>query len=311
MRMRALQKFLIGLSLAYICFTTIGAAETGECQAMENGSSVCSKQSQRPDRCKIPTSLYSWGGTAVAYRPDAAIQSNICSNQSKYKVASWFVRRATWSLAPKVTLKIQVYDCAANSNEECICSKTVDDFSLEVWQAQPDGNYPSLRSDSSSECRAKQIGSNGDSALTFETLAPGSTGSMGGLGPSGWDFGPYKPPVIHILVRGADGQQATLVDLPVSVHPKTLEQTFFRGPDFSGAAWTRSKGAREINFMIESWTAFPTENRAEVDVAIYLPPSQDGEKMAMCPSFVYGNPKSFFTEPIAVCAPSMLNFFAL
>lgn len=303
--MKSLRNLLIGYALVCVSYTR---GETGECQVFEDGSTQCPHQSQHKNElCQTPASLYSWGGTAVAYRPDVSLQSNVCTNQSKYNVASWFIRRASWSVAPRITLKVHVNVCEVANDTTCICSKSIDDYSVEVWQAQPDGTYPSLRGDSD-DCRAKQTGSR-NSVLTFETLAPGSTGSMGGLGPSGFDVGPYRPPLIHILVRKANGSEATLIDIPIAVHPKTLEQISFWGPDFSGTAWTRSKQAK--NFEISLWNAVPAENRAEVEVNIFLPPSNEEKGMPMCPSLLYGSPKSFFREPIAVCAPSMLNFFPL
>lgn len=316
---------LVALYLAY----SFGRGETGECSVLEDGTTEClndrtgergvQQRKQHPaKRCQAPTSLYSWGGTAVAYRPNTNLQTNICSNNTptkKYNVANWFGRRASWAHAPRISLQINVYGCSDQgaSDETCNCRKLEDDslISVEVWQTQSDGTYPSLRSnEATQECRAKQIGS----SVTFETVAPGSVGSMGGLGPSGWDIGPYRSPVIHILVRGASSFAATLVDLPMSIHQKTLAKKSFWGPDFSGTAWTRSREAKDAKmYQISGWKPILSENRVQVEVDIFVPRSKkdDDKDRPLCPSLLYGFPKSFFTEPITICAPSLLNFFPL
>jgi hypothetical protein len=344
---------LIALYLAY----SFVEGETGACTVLEDGTTECRNNNgdrrgggeavvieESSHRCQPPPSLYSRGGTAVAYRTNARTQTNICSieqqQQSKYKVASWFGRRATWNRAPRITLTVHVHACRRSppleENDDdaaaaatCACHKLDDDssslVSVEVWQTRPDGTYPSLRQNnnndkasSEDECRTQQTGS----SVTFETLAPGSVGSMGGLGPAGWEFGPYRPAVLHILVRGPPGGYATtLVDLPIAVHPQTLEQTnHFWGPDWSGTAWTRRKEAKQSHtsstkmYQIVSWTARPTEHRAEVVVDVFLPQSastNNDDWSLFCPSRWYGIPRSFFTEPITLCAPTILNFFPL
>jgi hypothetical protein len=362
--MKTANILLIALYLAY----SFVEGETGECTVLEDGATECRhKDGDRRgedraagvvigghlvQRCQAPPSLYSRGGTAVAYRTNARTQTNICSIQqqqpqkSKYKVASWFGRRATWSQAPRITLTVHVHACRSSPPPEdndtataaattCACHKLDDDsssslVSVEVWQTRPDGTYPSLHqqnnndnddnsdnASTSDECRAQQTGS----SATFETLAPGSVGSMVGLGPSGWEFGPYRPPVFHILVRGPPGYAATLVDLPIAVHPQTLEKTIFSGPDLSGPAWTRRKEAKlpyssssTQMYEITSWTARPAEHRAEVVVDVFLPQSassNNDDDWSLCPSRWYGIPRSFFTEPITLCAPTLLNFFPL
>jgi hypothetical protein len=352
---------LIALYLAY----SFVEGETGACTVLEDGTTECRNNIgdrrggveaggvavTESHRCQPPPSLYSRGGTAVAYRTNARTQTNICSIEqqqqppSKYKVASWFGRRATWNRAPRITLTVHVHACrrssplletndddAAAAAATCACHKLDDDsssssssslVSVEVWQTRPDGTYPSLRQNNSKnvssedECRAQQMGS----SVTFETLAPGSVGSMGGLDPAGWEFGPYRPAVLHILVRGPPGgYAATLVDLPIAVHPQTLENMNFWGPDWSGTAWTRRKEAKQSHssstqmYEIASWTARPTEHRAEVVVDVFLPQSastNDDDWSLFCPSRLYGIPRSFFTEPITLCAPTLLNFFPL
>lgn len=255
--------------------------------------------------CVPPSSIYGSGGTAVAYVPNQPVSSTICktADQSKYRVSGWPFSRSTWNEAPVVQLKINVLGCKALGNT--CCCQPLNDVEIEAWQARPDGIYSSLAG--GGDCRTRSQSRRG--RVVLDTVAPGSTGSLGGIGPSGWDFAPYGPPVLHVLVKTA-GHAETLVDVPVSVNMETLEQGSFWGPDFRGAAWVRAKN--KSRFKIVSWKGYPELNRVELEVDVYLPfapgiPSTN----YLCPSFVYGLPSSFFLEPIAVCAPSMLDFFDL
>ncbi|KAL3912933.1 MAG: hypothetical protein SGARI_000906, partial [Bacillariaceae sp.] len=114
----------------------------------------------------------------------------------------------------------------------CTCSPLTDvgNAIVEVWQALPNGYYSSLRDSDQSICRATvPVNEQGDA--TFSTVAPGSSGILGGLGP--FDAPPYGPPVIHALIQ-APHHDALLMDLPVLPHPSTLEERSF---SFSGFDW--------------------------------------------------------------------------
>ena len=267
--------------------------------------------------CAVPLSLYSDGGTAVAYRPHAPESHTICDAMNytvtKYRPAGWAWTRSTYRQAPQLSLHLRLLGCASSDDESCCCRALPPSTStkVEIWQARPDGTYSSLRDqhEALGDCRASANGS-----VVFETVAPGSVGSLGGLG--GRNSMPYGPPVIHVMVQ-VPGYASILVDLPVSIDMTTYRQASFWGPDFRGAAWVRSPITHNAHYQITAWRGDPEANRIEMEVDILLP--QQATKTTkttsiateLCPSFAYGLPSSFFFEPIAVCAPSMLNFFAL
>lgn len=218
--------------------------------------------------------------------------------------------------APKLDVRVNVWSCkSSSSDDECNCdligreaAKSAGSV-LEIWQARPDGKYTSLRPlmPDSNDCRA-QVPLTDKGVADFTTVAPGSTGIMGGLGPGGWELNPYGPPVIHLLVR-AKGHAPLLVDLPILVHPKTLAPRKFSIGDFRGVAWARSKPS-ELPMKIRSWKANVPENKISLEVDVYLQPGHPDEP-DFCPSYMYGTPTSFFLEPMSVCAPSLMDFFAL
>lgn len=292
---------LLLLLLALLTYATAQDCESdGTCEAAR-----CDFIPEDTRVCGAPSSIYSSGGTAVAYTQNQPVSSIICDAaiNPKYRIAGWPFSRSTWKRAPKVQLKINLLGC--RTKENMCCCDALNEAEIEVWQARSDGTYSSLTG--YGECRARGHTRNG--SIVFQTTAPGSTGSLGGLGPSGLEFAPYGPPVVHILAKAA-GHAATLVDVPVSVNMKTLEQGLFWGPDFRGAAWVRS--TEDSRFRIASWKDFPDQNRFEVEVDILLAEAPDKSSSSeLCQSFLYGLPSSFFLEPMAVCAPSMLDFFDL
>jgi hypothetical protein len=129
-------------------------------------------------------------------------------------------------------------------------------------------------------------------------------------------WNPYGPPAIHLLLRVA-GHAPLLVDLPALVHPKTLEQKRFSMLEWSGFAWVREQPLVPP-LDITSWEPHVEENRLSVEVNVYVQQKQSSKDednntttVDFCPSWMYGLPSSFFLEPIAVCAPSMLDFLSL
>ena len=137
---------------------------------------------------------------------------------------------------------------------------------------------------------------------------------MTGLGPGGFEWNPYTPPVIHLLVN-IPGHTPLLLDFPALIHPKTLQQRDFSLRDWSGTAWVRKTPTQKLPFEISSWEATKEENRVSIKANIYVQQSPSSEDTAstpgFCPSWFYGLPGSFFLEPIAVCAPSMLDFLSI
>ena len=271
----------------------------------ENLPTVCGV----PTRCSTSSPLYRRGGSAQAYVPGAPIKDSVCDVglKSSYKASTWPFGRKTKRRAPKVTVNLQLYGCSStmqSRKKQCCCLPILDTegVQIEVWQAKPNGRYSSL-SMKDDVCRATLDGT------TFTTLAPGSTGIMGGLGPAGWDFMPYGAPVIHMLFTAAD-HQMLLVHLPMVLDRKFEPRSFF-GPDLRGPAYVSHK-IRGQSFSIEEWVV--EDDAIEMDVNIYLTkksgPPPDKLK-TLCPSSFYGSPTSFFLEPIAMCAPSMLDFFEM
>jgi len=317
--------------------------------------------------CGVPASLYDAGGTAVAYTPHAPESSTVCDaakyQEHAYKVAQWpFYRSQRGGGAPKVSLTVSLLGCdnvslsssakgsGAENEPQCCCHALLVPppngatvlAEVQVWQARPDGTYSSLRHHTSGDCRARQqrnitaaaaTATTSSSEITFDTVAPGSVGSLGGLaGDSGsmYDLPPYGPPVVHILAR-ATGHAPVLVDVPVST-AMADDGDFSNNSlfwDLRGAAWVRGRRRQDEPPRYRITSAAWGRNHGdddddrvlEINVEIRLPRYNEeaaaastvalSEQRQLCPSLVYGLPSSFFLEPIAVCAPSMLNFFDL
>ena len=313
------------LILLILLLVTIRPAESqdrGACVSDETGSCAADMETDMgASFCTAATWLYGNGGSAQAYRSGAPLSNEVCSvdmaAKYRYKPSSWPLSRQSMreGSAPKLDVTLKVHSCEISMGEQCQCRFVSGETSrgaasvVEIWQAKPNGRYSSLRSvmPDSNDCRA-QVPLSDTGVAKFTTVAPGSTGVMGGLGPGGWEWSPYGPPKIHILVR-ASGQAPLLVDVPIMFNPKTLKpRNFFLG-DFRGAAWTQGK-PRENSMVIRSWKGDVAKNEIALEIDVYLQPSSL-DQPAFCPSYIYGVPSSFFLEPISICASSMLDFFAL
>lgn len=255
----------------------------------------------------VEGSLYRHGGSAQAYTLNAPVKTVVCEDEgTKYKVATWPLSRSTRRSAPKLVIRAHLWSCSAY--EECCCERYVGNtMKVEIWQARPDGTYSSLSS-GNADCRATVL-PNKDGWVEFTTTAPGSTGGLGGLGPSGWDLAPYGPPLLHMLVT-ADDHQPLLIHIPILPRRKTLEQRSFWGSDFRGHAGKRTTEVDAYN--VTSWTVTgEAEVHMKLDVFVTRGESAQDLARQLCPSFLHVLPSSFFVEPIAVCAPSLLDFFPL
>ena len=296
--------------------------------------------------------LYRYGGTAQAYKPGTAVSPNVCSetlsNESLYKVASWPFTRRTSKTSPIMNFSLKLYGCSSSNEDDsshsssCDCSPLVTTKTVvEIWQTRPDGLYGSPRNiknnNNDDECRATIPVDTRTGKAHFTTVAPGSTGIMGGLGPRSSDYWPYGPPVIHILVTTPPTSNENkndvllyaplLLDLPALIHSTTLEQRSFSlsAFDWRGHAWSKRKQSKETvpPFDITSWNVNDEKNRIDIDVDIFLeriPPPVEGiattttasaAEPEFCPSFTYILPGALFLEPIAVCAKSLLDFFPM
>lgn len=296
------------------------SGDPGSCSA--NDETCANFLEVSPSVCLSPTNLYSNGGSAQAYHPNAPVSNEVCrpeiSQALRYKVATWPYSRKSLpkGRAPKLLVTLNFWSCdiaAGNNANTCSCSPFTQidgnetNSMVEVWQARPDGTYSSLHgaAEGKCECRAKVPISSG--AVQFTTVAPGSTGIMGGLGPGGWDWPYYGPGILHLLVRVA-GHDPVLADIPINMNPKTLEQLAI-SRDLRPTALHRKQPAEPL-VQMTSWNANTAENTISLGFNVYLHPSKD-DQVNFCPYLVYGSPASFYLEPISVCAPSMLNFLPL
>uniref|UniRef100_A0A7S2YRZ8 Uncharacterized protein n=1 Tax=Entomoneis paludosa TaxID=265537 RepID=A0A7S2YRZ8_9STRA len=196
---------------------------------------------------------------------------------------------------------------------------------VEAWQTRPDGTYSSLRSGKDEgDCRARVIADPKSSQVKLETVAPGSFGSLGGLVPSPFfDWSPYGPPALHLLISAPEIMGVpTLVDLPMLLDSDSLEpKEFSFAADWRGHGWMKplkvnAKAPEKSNpVKLSKWTAKPDENRIEASYDILIEkvksPTNKTASDIFCDSLFYGLPSSFFLEPMSICAPSMLDFFAV
>eukprot|EP00529_Nitzschia_sp_RCC80_P021851 CAMPEP_0113495946 /NCGR_PEP_ID=MMETSP0014_2-20120614/29868_1 /TAXON_ID=2857 /ORGANISM="Nitzschia sp." /LENGTH=383 /DNA_ID=CAMNT_0000389853 /DNA_START=1 /DNA_END=1152 /DNA_ORIENTATION=- /assembly_acc=CAM_ASM_000159 len=292
--------------------------------------------------------LYRFGGSAQAYTPGASTSSVVCDPEvaktTKYKASAWPLTRRTTShgRAPTIDVELKFWTCSPKSqkgSDVCSCypfqQGSRDDVRVEVWQTRPDGTYFTLNngSDGSSadECRATVPVSMGPgtaavtTTASFSTVAPGSTGVMGGLGPSNWESYPYGRPVIHILVN-SPSYQTLLLDVPVLFVPKTLEHRDFslKSLDWSGRGWSlRNQPDSNMPYNITSWNADIAKNHIDIAIDLYLEKRQTenvggDSKISstaadlFCRSSISSfTPTAFFVEPIAVCRRYLLDFLSV
>jgi hypothetical protein len=297
---------------------------------------------------KHPASLYRYGGTAQAYKPHAPHKSTICSldnasSSMRHRVATWAYSRSSRSRIPRIQLTTSLYSCRAtndNSNNHkfvskksshssasdttttaCCCqpmtASDMTDAHVEIWQTRPDGTYSSLRPGiEDGVCRAQLPLSYANATLTWETLAPGSTGSVGGIGPARMDTLPYGPPVLHILVTGPR-LEATLMDIPILMDRTTLQPRTFASYDWRGVSWVHRSSADSTSpYRITSWHMDASQHKVDIGVTLFVAARDKSDAgnsstPAFCESWMYGTPSSFFIEPITMCGSSTLDFFAL
>ena len=267
-----------------------------------------------------PTSLYTSGASAQTYKAGAPIKTTICDTndeskqKTKYRVARWPLSRRSYPSPPVVKIVAKIHSCFATGTNTNTCASNPADKSpltVEAWHARPDGTYSSLRSGvEEGECRST-IDVREDGSFQIETLAPGSVGIFSGIGPRGMDLPPYGPPVINFFIR-SQGHSPLLVNIPVSAKS-------FYGPDLRGPVMVGSRdGKGGTSAQISSWNV---EENGDISLSIdffLAARSGDGSiddftslSEMFCNSWFHGTPASFFLEPIAVCAPSILDFFEL
>jgi len=201
--------------------------------------------------------------------------------------------------------------CSTNENNQCCCVASQDHHvKLEVWQTRPNGLYSSVTPNlEEGICRATVPITN--SKAVFTSLAPGSTGILGGMGPSSWDFMPYGAPVINMLLSGSNYHEPLLINIPI-VFDNKLQPTNFFGPDFRGSAWTTRK-SRTASYQIQSWNTDSEGQSIEIHLNVFMTATNSSTPLQnrLCRSKFFISPSSFFNAPIAVCAPFLLDFFEL
>lgn len=287
--------------------------------------SVCASAATATSR---RAGLYRSTGSAQAYKPQAPRKSTVCaaphgSDSLRHKVAHGpLLRTSTRTPTPSLTLEVTLLHCDTNPNtQDCECRplppyhNASQDAYLDVWQARPDGTYSSLRRNvEEGDCRARVEVTHG--TATLHTLPPGSTGALGGLGPGGWDAPPFAPPVLHLLAV-APQYQYTLVHVPIWYERRTLQPRTDSWRDWRGHGWMQQGRTEEKDsaFRIVNWDANVQANHIHIQLHLFLTKRKDSDmeslETALCPAALYGTPWTFFNEPIAVCAPTLLDFFAL
>ena len=310
-------KLILAVSLCISLDLVFAADRQQQCDATTGTCSGCQSAVCLP-AADLRDSLYRMGGTAQAYKPASPSKTTICEaniTAAPYRVATWPYRRASYkNKIPNILLTVNLLSCGESKKPTSCCCQAWNGKStatLEVWQTKPDGTYGSLRPRvEDGVCRAQQTSAKG--SFEFESLPPGSYGSLGGLGPQGWDFMPYGAPVLHFLAS-ADGYSPTLVDVPLYFDFKTLESKTFNWNDWRGTSWMRQQ-SEEAGFEVVSWTADPQRRSIAIVLNLFLqslPDSSISVEESMCESALYGSPSSFFREPMAICGNSMLDFFEL
>ena len=310
-------------------------------QELFKDSSLCSSST---DNQQHLATIYDGGLTAQSYKPDAPIKTSVCeaSSSNSHNVAHWPFWRSKYGNVVSLVVHGNIYSCGKGSS---LLHSSSSNVIMEVWQPSTDGTYSSLRSGiDEGACRAsvpinKTINnefSNLVGQVQYETLAPGSPGILGGLVPdSSRDYPPYAPGAVNMFLN-IEGYHPLLGQLDMNsieawLLLKDSQGRFrFKGWDIRPHA-SKSKasvglGGIEIR-SVQKASRSGYDLAFEVGVDIYLvgedqnigmtsdPTTHESvSKDVFCTSYWYFSfswISSFFREPIAVCFPSLLDFFAL
>lgn len=297
---------------------------SAECSAATADGKSCGNPDQErvcgiQSRCgSVSGSIYRHGGSAQAYKPNAPLTESVCdtssssSKQSQPLVATWpFSRGRRKGENPTLHVRGSLWTCSTD-NDQCCCKLLENEIEempvVEVWQARTDGTYSAISSQDSRDCRAT-VPMKSSSLFEFDTLLPGSMGLFGGLGPFGLDFPPYGPPLIHFLITTPE-YEPLLVSVPV-LADRSLQPSSFWGPDLRGHSLASPKTQSDMPYELSSWAVKGSEVNLDIDFFLVEAVGSASLEHALCPSSMYGLSSSFFFEPIAICAPSILDFFKL
>jgi len=311
------------------------------------GSKLCSSST---NLSTLDHFYFEQGMSAQTYKPNTPIKSTVCevddsddSIQSTYNVAYWSFWRSSYNAAPKMIVTTNIYSCDPSisslsfsaSNEEEEEEEGVNGLiSMEVWQPRADGTYSSLRPGiEEGDCRASvPIQQNNNynefsnilGHVQFTTLAPGSPGLLNGLIPHGSrDYPPYSNGNIQIYLN-LDGYYPWLGQLSMIELDDILKNRSVVGRRPHDAKYINDKSSSSGNgggggIDIKSVTQV-SESLMQVEIDIFIEKrkseeitsSQDSSDI-FCSSRGLFNwiTSSFFKEPIAICFPSLLDFFQL
>ncbi|KAL3817618.1 hypothetical protein ACHAXA_006507 [Cyclostephanos tholiformis] len=276
-----------------------------------------------------------YGCVEVAYPPSASTTTSTPSSTSSSQVARDYVdddddsiiSMEVWQPRPDGT-----YSSLRPGVEEGECRARIP---VEVISTADD--VVAMKEDGESSSYSNIIGH-----FRYETLVPGSTGLLGGLVPrgGGLDYPPYGPGGVHMYldVRGyrplLDSiDTSDLYDwlLPPRNDVPGRDRFRFVGWDMRPHAAKTSGNAKPSNdagdcgggIEIRSLTkvsrhGYDLALEVKVDVFVVHDAMGDG-LVTIDPTDVFcstrrgflGRIRSFFKEPIAICFPSLLDFFSL
>ena len=272
------------------------------------------------------------------------------SIQSTYNVAYWSFWRSSYNVVPKMVVTANIYSCGdpnVNSISTSAITSALNEedidgvITMEVWQPRPDGTYSSLRPGiEEGDCRASvpmqqnHMNTNNNNEFSnilgyvqFTTSTPGSPGLLNGLIPHGSrDYPPYSKGNIQMHVN-LDGYYPWLGQLSMNELDGIL-----KNKEHQGSVGRRPHDTKNVNddsgsgsgggIEIQSVTQV-SESLIKVEIDIFIEQrkteemttsSQDSSDI-FCSSSSRGLfnwiASSFFKEPIAICFPSLLDFFQL
>ena len=319
----------------------------GVCQDKPlRGSDQCSSSSLNHQLSISVDEFYRQGVSAQAYKPNAPMKEEICqvgngsflgddySFQNPNNIAHFSFWRSKYNDVLPLVVIGDIYSCDPVLSP--LPSPSSDDaVTMDVWQPRPDGRFSSLRPGvEEGVCRASiPIDSEKESDFSnfigrvkFDTLAPGSPGILGGLVPNSYrDYAPYGPGAIHMYLN-VDGYYPVLTkldmnDLEETMPEKELGGRFqFKGPDIRPHAKRNANNdydGIEIQDVKRMKSKHPGyEYMLTVKFDLYLVPdeeytSSDSTDVFCASKGLFSWISSFFKEPIAVCSPSLLDFFSL
>lgn len=268
--------------------------------------------------------------------------------QSTYNVAHWSFWRSSYTIIPKLVVTANIYSCgdvdnSISSSESSITSASNEEaeegdnglITMEVWQPRSDGTYSSLRPGiEEGDCRASvpiqqnHMNTNNNNEFSnilgydhFSTLAPGSPGVLNGLIPHGSrDYPPYSKGNIKMYLK-VDGYYPWLGQLSMNELDENKEYQRSVGMRPHDAKNNEKSGSGSGGGIdIKSVTQVSASLiQVEIDIFIEQRKPQEMTTSSQDSSDIFCSSRglfnwitsSFFKEPIAICFPSLLDFFQL